>query len=63
MGLACVQPAAQGGESVLNGVMTAHEAKGLQRPDLLAELYAGFKWHFFGESAQAHLRFLHAHQY
>jgi hypothetical protein len=49
MGLACVQPAAKGGESVLTSAITVHEAMRLQRPELLAELYAGFHWHFFGE--------------
>jgi hypothetical protein len=49
MGLACVQPAAQGGESVITSAISVHEAISQQRPDLLAELYAGFHWHYFGE--------------
>jgi hypothetical protein len=49
MGLACVRPAARGGDSVLTSAISVHDALRRERPDLLAELYRGFAWHRFGE--------------
>ena len=49
IGLACVQDAKSGGESVITSAIAVHNAMLAQRPDLLAELYRGFHWHRFGE--------------
>lgn len=49
IGLACVQDAKAGGESVLTSAVAVHNAMLAQRPDLLALLYRGFHWHRFGE--------------
>jgi hypothetical protein len=49
IGLACVNPAASGGDSVLTSSVSVHDAMARQRPDLLALLYEGFRWHRFGE--------------
>lgn len=49
IGLACVNPAASGGDSVLASSVSVHDAMALERPDLLALLYAGFRWHRFNE--------------
>jgi hypothetical protein len=49
IGLACVRPAASGGDSVLTSSVSVHDAMLRQRPDLLAALYEGFRWHRFGE--------------
>jgi len=49
IGLACVQDAKQGGESVITSAIAVHNAMLAQRPDLLALLYQGFHWHRFGE--------------
>jgi alpha-ketoglutarate-dependent taurine dioxygenase len=49
IGLACVRPAASGGDSVLASAVSVHDAMVRQRPDLAAELYRGFHWHRFGE--------------
>jgi len=49
IGLACVQDAKAGGESVLTSAVAVHNAMLAQRPDLLALLYQGFHWHRFGE--------------
>lgn len=49
IGLACVQDAKAGGESVLTSAVAVHNAMLAQRPDLLALLYQGFYWHRFGE--------------
>lgn len=49
IGLACVQDAKAGGESVLTSAVAVHNAMLVQRPDLLALLYEGFHWHRFNE--------------
>ncbi|CAN5410012.1 hypothetical protein BH10PSE18_BH10PSE18_00650 [soil metagenome] len=49
IGLACVQDAKSGGESVLTSAIAVHNAMLEQRPELLALLYQGFHWHRFGE--------------
>jgi hypothetical protein len=49
IGLACVQDAKAGGESVITSAVAVHNAMLAQRPDLLALLYRGFHWHRFGE--------------
>lgn len=49
IGLACVQDAKAGGESVITSAVAVHNAMLAQRPDLLALLYQGFHWHRFGE--------------
>ncbi|NML44813.1 TauD/TfdA family dioxygenase [Ramlibacter sp. G-1-2-2] len=49
IGLACVNPAAEGGDSVLASSVSVHDALAKQRPDLLALLYEGFHWHRFNE--------------
>lgn len=49
IGLACVQDAKAGGESVITSAVAVHNAMLGQRPDLLALLYEGFHWHRFGE--------------
>jgi hypothetical protein len=49
IGLACVRPAASGGDSVLASSVSVHDAMLRQRPDLVAALYEGFHWHRFGE--------------
>jgi hypothetical protein len=49
IGLACVQDAKSGGESVITSAIAVHNAMLGQRPDLLALLYEGFHWHRFGE--------------
>lgn len=49
IGLACVQDARSGGESVLTSAVAVHNAMLAQRPDLLALLYHGFHWHRFNE--------------
>ncbi len=49
IGLACVHPAAVGGDSVLVSAVSVHDEMARQRPDLLALLYEGFHWHRFGE--------------
>src|SRR5437763_650781 len=49
MGLACVQDAKAGGESVITSAVAVHNAMQASRPDLLALLYRGFHWHRFNE--------------
>lgn len=49
IGLACVQDARSGGESVLTSAISVHNAMLATRPDLLQLLYEGFHWHRFGE--------------
>lgn len=49
IGLACVQDARSGGESVITSAVAVHNAMLAQRPDLLALLYQGFHWHRFNE--------------
>lgn len=49
IGLACVQDAKAGGESVITSAVAVHNAMLAQRPDLLEILYKGFHWHRFGE--------------
>lgn len=49
IGLACVQDAKAGGESVLTSAVAVHNALLATRPDLLELLYRGFHWHRFGE--------------
>lgn len=49
IGLACVQDARSGGESVLTSAVAVHNALLASRPDLLQLLYDGFHWHRFGE--------------
>jgi hypothetical protein len=49
IGLACVQDARAGGESVITSAVAVHNAMQEQRPDLLELLYRGFHWHRFGE--------------
>jgi hypothetical protein len=49
IGLACVQDAKAGGESVITSAVAVHNAMLAQRPDLLQLLYEGFHWHRFGE--------------
>lgn len=49
VGLACVQDAKAGGESVITSAVAVHNAMLERRPDLLALLYRGFHWHRFGE--------------
>jgi hypothetical protein len=49
IGLACVQDAKSGGESVLTSAVAVHNAMLAQRPDLLELLYRGFHWPRFGE--------------
>lgn len=53
IGLACVRPAASGGDSVLASAVSVHDAMVRQRPDLAAQLYRGFHWHRFGEGRSA----------
>lgn len=49
IGLACVQDAKAGGESVITSAVAVHNAMQATRPDLLALLYEGFHWHRFNE--------------
>ena len=49
IGLACVQDARSGGESVITSAIAVHNAMLAQRPDLLQLLHDGFHWHRFGE--------------
>lgn len=49
IGLACVQDAKAGGDSVITSAVAVHNAMLRERPDLLALLYEGFHWHRFGE--------------
>ncbi|MBI2770885.1 MAG: TauD/TfdA family dioxygenase [Burkholderiales bacterium] len=49
IGLACVQDAKAGGESVITSAVAVHNAMQALRPDLLALLYQGFHWHRFNE--------------
>ena len=49
IGLACVQDAKAGGDSVITSAVAVHNAMLAQRPDLLELLYRGFHWHRFGE--------------
>jgi len=49
IGLACVQDAKTGGDSVITSAVAVHNAMLAQRPDLLELLYRGFHWHRFGE--------------
>lgn len=49
IGLGCVRAAASGGESVLSSAVSVHDEMLRRRPDLLAALYQGFRWHRFGE--------------
>jgi hypothetical protein len=53
IGLACVRPAASGGDSVLTSSISVHDTMLRQRPDLVAALYEGFHWHRFGEGRTA----------
>jgi hypothetical protein len=49
IGLACVQDAKSGGESVIASAVAVHNRMMATRPDLLELLYRGFHWHRFGE--------------
>ncbi len=46
----CVHPAAVGGVSRFVSAMTIHEEMRKQRPDLLARLYRGYRYHRLGEN-------------
>lgn len=47
----CLRPAKTGGTSRFTSAMTVHEELRRRRPDLLAPLYRGFRYHRFGEQA------------
>ncbi len=48
----CLHPAETGGESIFASSQTVHEIMRCKRPDLLARLYKGYKWHRFGEQPE-----------
>lgn len=47
----CLHPAKSGGMSRFASSMTVHEEIARRRPDLLQNLYRGFRYHRFGEQA------------
>lgn len=47
----CLQPAAEGGESVFISALEVHERLRAERPDILERLYLGYRWSRFGEQA------------
>ena len=47
----CLHPAKSGGMSRFASSMTVHEEIARRRPDLLENLYRGFRYHRFGEQA------------
>ncbi|MEQ8709676.1 MAG: TauD/TfdA family dioxygenase [Rhodospirillales bacterium] len=49
VGLLCVRQARDGGLSRLTNALAVHDAMQQQAPDLLAELYRGFPYHWRGE--------------
>ncbi len=49
LGFLCINPAAIGGVSRFVSSMTIHERMRRERPDLLARLYRGFRYHRLGE--------------
>lgn len=48
----CLRPAMSGGVSHFSSSHTVHEEMRRQRPDLLARLYRGYRWHRFGEQPE-----------
>ena len=51
VGLLCLRQARSGGESKLVSALAVHNALLLRRPELLAPLYRGFRYHWRGEQA------------
>jgi len=51
----CLQPAAVGGVSRFVSSSTVHEVMKAERPDLLARLYRGFRYHRLGEHRRGSL--------
>lgn len=49
VGLVCVRPAGEGGESCAVSAATIHNVLAAERPDLLPALYAGYRVHWFAE--------------
>lgn len=49
VGLLCIRQARDGGLSRLTNALSVHDAMQQQAPDLLAELYRGFPYHWRGE--------------
>ena len=49
VGLLCVRQARTGGESVLASSVAVYNELARRRPDLLAPLFAGYRYHWFGE--------------
>jgi hypothetical protein len=49
VGLACVRPAGEGGESCAVSAATIHNVLAAERPDLLPALYEGYRIHWFDE--------------
>ena len=49
VGLLCIRQARAGGDSVLASSIAVHNEIARQRPDLLASLFAGYRYHWFGE--------------